>query len=426
MSGTGRALTDSPTPWLGRIPQDWRVGRLDHVAAAWTSNVDKHSIEGQPTVRLCNYTDVYKNDTIHHSMDFMLATATEEQIERFRLRRGDILITKDSETANDIGIPAYVDYEADDLICGYHLAMIRPRLDAVHPRFLFWAMAAQPTCGQWAVLASGVTRVGIRSADLAKVTLALPPVREQRAIADYLDRETARIDTLVEEQQRLIELLYERRRAVVDGAFAPDRYTTTRLRRMLRDRPTYGVLVPDYVDGKVFDSVPFIRVGNITAGGVSAVERWIGSGQSQEYSRTILRPGDVLLGVVGRMGSAAVVPSWAAGFNVARAIAVLRPHPSIHPELLAAWFTSSQFLSQASQATASDTVQPTLGMSDLAEFSISWPSEPDAADQLAMRTARIDALIAETERFIELSRERRAALITAAVTGQIDVRGEAG
>ncbi|MEK8227329.1 hypothetical protein NKG05_16395 [Oerskovia sp. M15] len=84
-------------------------------------------------MRLCNYTDVYRNDSITDSMTFMEATASPEQIERFRIRVGDTLITKDSETADDIGIPSYVRYEADDLICGYHLAIVRPDPGAADP-----------------------------------------------------------------------------------------------------------------------------------------------------------------------------------------------------------------------------------------------------------------------------------------------------
>lgn len=77
------------------------------------SNVDKHSRKGELPVRLCNYVDVYKNDRITPEMPFMVATATPTEIERFRLERGDVLITKDSEAWNDIGVPALVVKSAD-------------------------------------------------------------------------------------------------------------------------------------------------------------------------------------------------------------------------------------------------------------------------------------------------------------------------
>ena len=90
------------------------------------SNVDKHSKDHERPVRLCNYVDVYKHDRITQAIPFMSATASRDEIERFRLEEGDVLITKDSETWDDIGVPALVTEPADDLLSGYHLALLRP------------------------------------------------------------------------------------------------------------------------------------------------------------------------------------------------------------------------------------------------------------------------------------------------------------
>lgn len=122
------------------------------------------------------------------------------------------------------------------------------------------------------------------------------------------------------------------------------------------------------------------------------------------------------------MGQAAVAPRWLAGANVARAVAVLRCRDVAVAPLLCAWLGSNHFLRQAELATSGDSIQPTLGMKDLARFDINLPTHPRAAVDLAAQTAKIDTLIAEAERFIDLAVERRSALITAAVMGQIDVR----
>lgn len=82
--------------------------RLKHVAHVAVSNVDKKSVEGELPVRLCNYTDVYHHDRITERLHFMTATASAEQVRDFRLRPGDVLITKDSETPDDIAVPALV------------------------------------------------------------------------------------------------------------------------------------------------------------------------------------------------------------------------------------------------------------------------------------------------------------------------------
>jgi type I restriction enzyme S subunit len=97
---------------------DRRMVPLSSVSEIRVSNVDKKSESGELAVRLCNYTDVYKNDYITKDMDFMRATASRSEIARFGIAIGDVVITKDSETPGDIGIPALVDSTVADLVCG--------------------------------------------------------------------------------------------------------------------------------------------------------------------------------------------------------------------------------------------------------------------------------------------------------------------
>ena len=191
---------------------------LKRIAGLRVSNVDKKSVDGETPVRLCNYTDVYYADTITPEMDFMVATATANEISKFRLRVGDVLITKDSEDYLDIGVPAYVAAQAPDLICGYHLAMLRPDRTSVHPRFLFWAMASSSVSHQLSVAATGLTRYGLRQDSIASAAIPYPPLLVQRAIAGFLDRETVRIDELVDKKKRFIELLEEKRTALIRQA----------------------------------------------------------------------------------------------------------------------------------------------------------------------------------------------------------------
>jgi type I restriction enzyme S subunit len=183
---------------------------LKRVADIRLSNVDKLSSEGQTPVRLCNYTDVYYREEIRSDQDFMAATATAEQIAAFRLQPGDIVITKDSEIADDIAVPAFVAESADDLVCGYHLAIVRPNKDRVDPRFLYWAMSSKGVRDQFSVAATGVTRFGLRTIDMGNVRVALPPPDRQRAVAAFLDAETARISALLGRKRELLELLDER------------------------------------------------------------------------------------------------------------------------------------------------------------------------------------------------------------------------
>ena len=209
--------SDSGIESLGEIPAHWDVRRLKTLASVQLSNVDKKTVEGQAPVKLCNYVDVYYNDFITAGLEFMNATATPEQVRRFMLRGGDVLITKDSESWNDIAVPAVVVEELTDVLCGYHLAQIRPR-SGLDGRFLARQFSAIGTRDQFHLAANGITRFGLGGDAIRSGLFPIAPIEEQQVIADFLDRETAKIDALVEQKERLVELLQEKRSAFIARA----------------------------------------------------------------------------------------------------------------------------------------------------------------------------------------------------------------
>ena len=211
------AYRPSGVEWLGEIPAHWEVRRLKSFATVHLSNVDKKSKEGEGAVQLCNYVDVYYNEQINAGIDFMPATSTRAQAHRFSLRSGDVLITKDSETWTDIAIPAVVTQDLPGVLCGYHLAHIRSG-NSCDGAFLSRAFEAIGPRDQYQVSANGITRFGLTGDSIRSSALALPPLPEQRAIAGFLDRETAKIDALVAKKERLIELHQEKRSALISHA----------------------------------------------------------------------------------------------------------------------------------------------------------------------------------------------------------------
>ena len=204
--------------WVADLPSGWKVRRLKHIATVKPSNVDKKTVEGQEHVRLCNYVEVYNNDFITADMPFMEATATDSQIKAFALRRGDVLITKDSETWDDIAVPALVRDELDGVICGYHLAHISPHKKSMLGGYLFRAFSATGVRDQFRIGANGITRFGITSYRINNAIFPVPPLPEQHAIAEFLDRKTAEINGLIVKKQRLIDLLGEKRQALISHA----------------------------------------------------------------------------------------------------------------------------------------------------------------------------------------------------------------
>jgi type I restriction enzyme, S subunit len=211
------AYKPSGINWLGKIPEHWKERQLKYIANVTNSNVDKHTKEDEEPVLLCNYVDVYYNEYITDALDFMKATATEDEKARFQLKEGDVIVTKDSESWNDIAVPAHVSEYIDNLLCGYHLALIRPS-SQVYGKYLFRAFQASGINDQFRVAATGITRYGLGKYSLENALFPLPPLEEQRAIAVFLDEQTAVLDNLISEKQALIGLLQEKRAAVISRA----------------------------------------------------------------------------------------------------------------------------------------------------------------------------------------------------------------
>ena len=212
------AYKDSSVPWMGRLPEHWQIQRQRNLARMLVSNVDKNTVDGEVPIRLCNYVDVYSNDRITDQISFMRASASKVEINRFRLELGDVIITKDSEAWNDIAVPALVDYAPPDLVCGYHLAILRPRQDVILGAYIFRALQTQQVAVQYHVAANGVTRYGLSHDAIKSVQLPVPSLTEQSAIVRYLNHADQRIRHSIRAKKKLIALLIEQKRAIVENA----------------------------------------------------------------------------------------------------------------------------------------------------------------------------------------------------------------
>ena len=409
---------DSGVEWLGDIPAHWEVKRLKTIAKVQLSNVDKKTVTGQVPVTLCNYVDVYYNDKITDGIDFMLATATEDQAERFSLRRGDVLITKDSEDAMDIAVPAVIAEDLPGVVCGYHLAQIRP--NAVSDgSYLARAFVAAGVRDQFSVAANGITRFGLTSRAICDSVFPLPPLSEQRAIAAFLDRETGRIDALIEKKQRLVELLQEKRtslisRAVTKGLDPDAPMQETGIER-LGAIPALWKLqrlkaLSEMKSGESITSMSIRDSGPYPVFGGNGIRGYT-SGFTHEGVHLLIGRQGALCGNVhvarGRF--------WASE----HAVVVSPEQPNI-----VEWFGAlleAMDLNQYSVAAA----QPGLAVDRLRDLQIPVPPDPEKhaiADFLDGETAGIDVLVAKVTAAIERLREYRTALISAVVTGRIDVR----
>ncbi len=181
----------------------WPKSTLGDLIDLRLSSVDKKTKPTERPVRLCNYLDVYKNQFIHSGLDFMNGTATAREISNCTLHSGDVVITKDSEKHDDIGVPALVREDIPDLVCGYHLAILRSASSNIDGAYLFYALNTHEAQKQFHSYANGVTRFGLRKSDIGLIEIPLPPLSEQRAIGDVLGV----LDERIEVHRRMNETL---------------------------------------------------------------------------------------------------------------------------------------------------------------------------------------------------------------------------
>ena len=290
----------------GALPQGWRIVRLGDVAEVAFSGVDKRIIPEETPVLLCNYTDVFYNERITPDMDFMPATATDTERERWQLKRGDVLFTKDSETADEIGIPSVVTDNMPGVLCGYHLGVARPSPALVDGPFLAAALNSTTSRRHFTRVANGVTRFGLTLEAARSVPVLLPPMPEQRAIADMLDS----IDEAIERTEAVIaatetlrdSLLHELLTRGVPGwhtewkdvpgiGTIPADWQVVRLGDLI-PRFDYGTSVQCNGDSS---GIPVLRIPNIASGELDLSDLKYADLSSNEIAKLHLHAGDILL-----------------------------------------------------------------------------------------------------------------------------------
>ena len=433
---------ESGVAWLGEIPAGWTTQKLKYVARVQPSNVDKKSKENEEKVLLCNYTDVYYNEEITADLPFMKATASDVQIRKFTLKSGDTIITKDSEDPNDIAVPAYVPQDLEGVVCGYHLALLRPE-NGTCGGYLKRVMDTHYARSFFATRANGITRYGLGIYAISNFILPFPPLEEQKQIAAFLDKETTKIDALVEKQEQLITLLREKRQAIISHAVTrglnpnvtmkdsgiewigevPEHWEVKKLKYIVTKPLMYGANEAAIDEDR--DQPRFVRITDIKNNGTLREDtfRSLPVHLAKPY---MLREGDVLLARSGAtVGKSFIYSSdWGeccfAGYLIKASIDISKASPY--------WFyryTESDYYWNWISSTLIQTTIQNVSAAKYNNFSLCIPPKREQERIIAFldsETTKIDTLIEKCETAIDLLKERRIALISAAVTGKIDVR----
>lgn len=421
----------------GPLPDGWRLEKLKFFADVRNSNVDKTVADDEEPVRLCNYTDVYYNDRITSDLEFMNGSATKAEIEKFQLKRGQVIITKDSEGWNDIGIPALVTEDMPDVLCGYHLSVLEPR-NELHGGFLAWLCRSEPLNDQFKLGANGVTRYGLGQYPMKNAFVALPPLETQQQIARFLDEKTERIDGLIEKKRALLDRLAEQRQALITRAVTkglnpdapikpsgidwlgdiPAHWEVLPLKRVLRST-TYGISASLEPAG----DVAVLRMGNLTDGEIDFGDLRFLDDVDQNL---MLEVGDVVFNRTNSLdlvGKAAIFRGGA-DFPVSLASYLVRFRFTERylPEYSNFVMGTEGLLRLARTLALPSIGQANLNPSRYAQIEFPVPPVPEQAGIVSYLAEQTEKLRRVSERISQSLRqltEYRAALITAAVTGQV-------
>ena len=432
----------SGVQWLDDIPRHWDVKKLKFISSVQPSNIDKKSREGEYPVKLCNYTDVYYNEVIDGSLGFMKATATAEQIKKFTLHAGDTIITKDSEDPNDIAVSAYVPESLPGVVCGYHLAMIRPK-DPDMGWYIKRVFETGYARSCFSTRANGLTRYGLGTYPLSNVYFPIPPKEEAQNIAAFLDHETAKIDRLIAKQERLIELLKEKRQAVISHAVTkglnPDAPMKDSGVEWLGEVPVHwDVARVKFVAKLESGHTPSKKVEEYW---VNCNIPWVSLNDSKQLAQVdyifdttyqinekglagssarLLPPGSVVFTRDATIGLAAITSREMA---VSQHLIAWLPGDRITSSFLLRVFNAMK--DELDRFTFGATIK-TIGMDDVKSLVTTVPPKEEQetiCKYIDEKLEKFDLLINKVARSIDLLKEHRTALISAAVTGKIDVRG---
>lgn len=438
---------DSGVEWLGAVPEHWDVKPLRQLGRLLKgSGGSKEDVvdEGVPCVR---YGDLYTTHSffIHEARTCVNA---EKATDYTPIQYGDVLFAASGEKMAEIGKSA-VNLMPGAACCGGDLIVLRPDdPQSLDLGFLGYACDCDISAVQKASMGRGTTIKHIYPDELRSLAVAVPPLREQTRIAAFLDSEVAKIDALVAEQERLIELLKEKRHAVISHAVTkglnpnapmkdsgiewlgsiPSHWRVLALKRIAAVNT--GVAKGRDNASRATVTVPYLRVANVQDGYLmldSVAEMEIGALELERYA---LKPGDVLMNEGGDFDKLGRGCIWSGEIDpciTQNHVFAVRPF-GVSPQWLNA-ITSSKyaqfyFMVRSKQSTNLASISST----NLMELPVVLPPATEQAAVLAhaaVQTARFDELVAEVQRGIDLLQERRAALISAAVTGQIDVRPEA-
>ncbi|WOG27148.1 restriction endonuclease subunit S [Endozoicomonas sp. 8E] len=431
---------DSGVEWLGDVPAHWTVGRYKFCAQRIVVGIAEaathaYADEGTPIIRSTNIREegLDTNGLLYIKEEFA------EQNESKYLYANDIITVRTGFP----GISSVIPVELDRSQCFTNL-VATPKQKFV-PEFLAYFLNSHTGKSYFELLGWGSAQKNISVPILQNFPIAYPSYVEQKAILSFLGHETAKIDTLIEEQQSLIRLLKEKRQAVISHAVTkglnpdapmkdsgvewlgevPEHWTVTRA-KFLFDFVTSGSR--GWAEYYSEDGSLFFRIANLTR---DTIEPKLESIQNvnppagSEGERSQIKNDDLLISITADLGSVCVADSSVSDGYVSQHVALCRPGQKVINSRWLAYFVLSDCAKEQLLGSGYGGTKIQLSLEDIRELWVLQPPEDeqiDLAQFVDKQMDRYSELSREAENQIQFLQERRTALISAAVTGKIDVR----
>lgn len=436
---------DSGVEWLGVVPEHWCSAPIKYMALERNSLfLDGDWIESKDIssdgIRYITTGNVGEGAYREQGAGF-ISEETFHSLGCTDVYEGDVLI---SRLNNPIGRACITPDLGGRVVTSVDNVIFRP--DAkYHKKFIVYLFSSEEYFKHTGNLARGATMQRISRGLLGNIRVVTPSLEEQTQIARFLDHETARIDALIEVQQRLIELLKEKRQAVISHAvtkgldptvpmkdcgvewlgLVPSHWDVKQLKHVVDPNTsiTYGIVQagPEFEGG-----VPYIRTSDMSGEELPVSGYPLTSPEIDEsYARSRVRPGDIVMSIRASVGKCLLVPDELTVANLTQGTAKISAGQGITRNFLLAFLnasaTQNYFELMAKGATFKE-----ITLDALRRTPVLLPpaNEQIKVDQFVARNADLlDETCKQAIQSVSLLQERRSALISAAVTGKIDVRG---
>ena len=443
MSGRYKAYEeykDSGVEWLGEVPEGWNIFSIRRALTGCTNGIWGSEPNGKGDMIVLRVADFERNSFL--ISDEKLTKRQISQRERFGrlLKRGDLLLEKSGGGDKTlVGCVVLFDKKYSAVTSNF-VAKMSP-LKGYSSKFLTFCFS-QLYAGKVNYPSIKQT-TGIQNLDSDAYLMekfSFPSYEEQTQIANFLDHETAKIDTLIDKQQQLIELLKEKRQAVISHAVTkgldPDVPMKDSGVEWLGDIPREWhskslKYLCSYNDEVISDStlgdyeIEYVDIGSVSSfDGIIKVER-MNFSNSPSRARRLVRDGDVIISTVRTyLEAISSVKNPPKNMVVSTGFAVIRPKVYLDKIFTSYCLRAKGFIGEIVSRSVGISY-PAINASDLVSIQIPYfalKEQTQIAAFLDQETAKIDKLIDLQLQQIELLKERRTALISAAVTGKIDVR----